>query len=427
MYSAARTLLAVMLLAAVPAAAAAQTYIPPKMIKQGNAGAAFGGAGSVTLKIFVKADGTVGPVSIEKSTDRRDDAAALEIAKNSTYRPGERDGQAIDAFYTIILNFTANSVAIEGQPGAPELTSVSALLRAEKYTEAKAAVQAYLVKMPDDAQALVLLGAANEYLNDTAGALTAFDKAGPIPEPYRNIAAKTYANAAVDAIKAKSNDRAVALATKALGLQESVNALFIRGTAQANAQNYAAALADLERAKILAITGKADPSTLNAIDAALTTAYLFGGQSAKGLELAQALKARDPGSRARVDTSIEASYSSQAAAALSAGKKDEAVTLLEQGAAALPARAAALYVQAASVLAQGTAVDWKRVKAEVDKALAVDANDARANYVAGVALASAKDVPGALVFLQKAKANAGSDAALNAEIDGALKALRARS
>ena len=424
---AARTLLAVMLLGAVPLAAAAQQYVPPKLLKQGSSTSTIGGVGSVTVKVFVKADSSVGSVEVEKSTNARDDAAATEIAKNSSYTAGVCDGKKIDAFYTFVLNFTANSVSIEGQPSVSELASATALLRAQKYAEAKADAQAYLVKQPGDPAALAVLGAADSFLNDTPGALAAFEKAGPIPEQFRNIAAKVYADAGVEALKARDNDRAIALATKALGLQESVNALYIRGTAYANAQNYTAAQGDMEKAKMMAIAGKADAATLNAIDAALTTAYLFGGQSAKGLALAQALKARDPAGAARVDTAIEAYYTNQAAAAVTAGKKDEAVSVLETGAAAVPARAVSLLVQAANVLAQGTTVDWKRVKAEADKALAIDANDARANYIAGVALGNAKDNAGALTFLQKAKANAASDSALSAQIDAAIRSIRSRT
>lgn len=420
-------LLAVVLFGAIPIAAHAQSYAPPKIVKQGSTTATVAGSGSVTVKVFVKADGSAGPVTVEKSTNGRDDAAAAEIAKTSTYKPGLRDGKAIDAFYTYVLKFTGNSVAVETDANAngAEIAAATALIRAGKYAEAKTQLQAYLVTHPDDPDPHVLLGVAGAYLNDAAGATAAFDKAGTIPERYKVVAAKAYADAAVDALKAKNNDRAIALAGKALALQENVNALFIRGTAYANAQNYAGATADLEKAKGMATAGNADAATLNAIDASLATSYVFGGQAPKGIALAQALKARDPGN-SRVDDTLASYYNQQAAAAVAAGKKEEAVTLLETAATAVPARAVILYVQAANVLSQGTAVDWKRVKAEVDKALALDAKDARANYVAGVALANAKDLTGALVYLEKAKANAGSDAALSAQIDAALKTLRAR-
>ena len=116
-------------------------------------------------------------------------------------------------------------------------------------------------------------------------------------------------------------------------------------------------------------------------------------------------------------------YNQQAVAAMNAGKKAEAVADLENAAKAVPSRAVVLYVQAANVLSQGDKPDWKAVKAEADKALAIDPNDARANYVAGIALANGGDGKSALPLLQKAKANAGSDASLGADIDKAIAQL----
>ena len=108
---------------------------------------------------------------------------------------------------------------------------------------------------------------------------------------------------------------------------------------------------------------------------------------------------------------------------MQAGKRDDAVADLENAARAVPARAVALYVQATNILSGGLSPDWKRVKAEADKALAIDPNDASANYVAGIALANQGDRSGAIPYLQKAKANAGPDAALGAQIESVLKNL----
>ena len=220
--------------------------------------------------------------------------------------------------------------------------------------------------------------------------MAAFDQAGTIPERFQVAAAKAYADAAVAALKAKNNDLAIALADKALAQQVNVNTLFIRGTAYANAQKYPQAIADLERAKTNAVSGKADTATMNAIDASLATSYIFGGQTDKGVALAKALKARDP-SNTRVDDTLAAYYNQQAIAAMNAGKKAEAVADLEAAAKAVPSRAVILYVQAANILSQGDKPDWSVVKAEADKALAINANDARANYVAGIAQAVGMD------------------------------------
>ena len=412
-------------LAALPLAAPAQTstfYTPPKIVKQAPPRLPIAGPGAVTVQVFVRKDGSLGPAKVQKSTNHGDDAAALDIAKHSSYRPGARDGKPIDAFYTIALKFDGGSVVNDTGTKSSELLATNALMRANKFAEAKASAQAYLSAHPGDKDAQALLGVSDAYLNDSAGAAAAFDAAGTIPEKFKIVAAKAYSDAAVDALKAKNNDQAIALADKALSLSQNVNALFIRGTANANAQKYAPAIADLEKAKGMAVSGRADAATLNAVDSSLATAYVFGGQTEKGLALAKAVKQRDPGST-RVDDTLAAYYNQQAVAAMQAGKKDEAVSDLESAAKAVPSRAVVLYVQAANVLSQGTAPDWKRVKAEADKALAIDGNDARANYVAGIALANGGDSKAALPFLQKAKVNAGADASLNTDINTALQKL----
>ena len=420
--------------ALLPLAASATTsqfYAPPKVIKQGAATTPNVGKGTVRLKVFVKKNGTVGAISIVKSTNHGDDATAMEIAKASTYKPGARDGVPIDAFYTMDLKFTSSGVQADAGSGASAgasgggLAQANALVRAGKYADAKTEINAYLVSHPNDPGAEALLGVADAYLKDAAGATAAFDAAGTIPDRFKIVAAQAYGDAAVDALKAKSNDQAAALATKGLALQSNVNLYYIRGTAYANAQKYPQATADLEKAKELASTGHADATTINAIDASLATSYILGGQVDKGTALAKSVKQRDP-SNTRIDDALAAYYNQQAVTAMNAGKRDDAVAALEQGAAAVPSRAPALYVSAANALSSGNAPDWKRVKAEADKALALSPNDPRANFIAGIALANSNDAKNAIPYLQKAKANAGSDTDLNNQIDAALKKLGAK-
>ncbi|HEY6237046.1 MAG TPA: energy transducer TonB [Candidatus Elarobacter sp.] len=418
--------------ASAPLAASAQTgtfYTPPKLIKQGTATSPIGGTGAVTVQVFVHKTGAIGAVKVEKSTNHSDDAAALEIAKSSTYKPGVRDAKPIDAFYTMALKFSGTSVVNDTGTDSSTLLQANALIRANKFAEAKTELQSYLSAHPDDKNGQALLGVADAYTNDAAGAAAAFDAAGTIPDRFKIVAAKAYADAAVDALKAKNNDQAIALSDKALALQVNVNTLFIQGTAYANAQKYPQAIADLEKAKAQASSGNADSATINAIDASLATAYVFGGQVDRGLALAKALKQRDP-SNTRVDDTLAAYYNQQAVAAMQAGRKAEAVTDLENAAKAVPSRAVVLYVQAANILAQGDKPDWKAVKAEADKALALAPNDPRANYDAGIAVANMMDPKAgkpdtapAMAFLQRAKANAGSDAQLNGDIDKAIAAL----
>jgi len=331
---------------------------------------------------------------------------------------------ALALFATPLHAVVAATPAATPKPDARSLALAQAttLLRAGRYDAARTAMRAFLAKHPGDRGAELLLGVAAAFLGDNDAAVAAFDLAGTIPQRYAPLASKTYSDAAVDALKAKDNAKAVALANKSLGLQKNVNGLFLRGTAYGNAQRYPEAIADLEAAKAKATEGHADAATMNAIDGSLATSYIFGGQFDKGLALVQALKGRDPGNT-RMDDALAAYYNQQAIAAMNAGDRDGAVAMLEKAATTLPSRAVALYVQGANVLSQGTSVDWPRVKAEADKALALDSNDARANYVAGIALANSGNRPAAIPFLQKAKANAGTDAALGADIDAALSKL----
>lgn len=414
-------------LASFPLAALAQTsqfYSPPKIIKQGTATSPIVGKGSVTLKVFVKKNGAVGSVAVVKSTNHGDDAAAVEIAKSSTYKPGARDAKPEDAYYTLALKFNGSSVTSDTGSAAGEVAQANALIRAGKYADAKTQLQSYLTGHPSDRDAQALLGVADAYLNDAAGAAAAFDATGgAIPERFRVVANKAYSDAAIEALKAKNNDQAVAYADKALAMQPNVNGYYLRGTAYANAQKYPPAIADLEKAKSLA-AGKADAGTLGAIDSSLATAYLFGGQPDKGTALAAEVKRRDP-SNTRVDDALAGYYNQQATAAVQGGKRDQAVASLEAGAKAVPSRAVVLYTAAANVMSGGakSADDWKRVKAEADKALAANPNDAGALFIDGIASANAGDSATAKTTLAKAKANAGSDADLSAKIDTALAQL----
>ena len=69
----------------------------------------------------------------QKSTNHGDDAAALEIAKGSTYKPGIRDAKPIDAFYTMALKFNGSSVVNDTGTTSNQVVAANALIRANKY------------------------------------------------------------------------------------------------------------------------------------------------------------------------------------------------------------------------------------------------------------------------------------------------------
>jgi len=422
--------IAALALGAVPVSASAQTavfYVPPKLASRGTNTTPIAGKGTVTVKVFVHANGKAdAPSAVTKSTNPADNAAALEIAKTSTYKPASKDGKPADAFYTFVLSFTgAGAIGdASSETANGSLQKVAVLERGGNYAGAKAQLATYLQSKPNDKEANLLLGVADAFTDDFSAAATAFDKAGTIPAKYQTLAGKTYSNAAVAALKANQDDAAIAYAGKAIELAPSAEPYNIRGSAEYAQKKYDVAVADLEKARDLATAEKADNHQLAIIETNLTAAYMGSGQSDKGLAAAKEVGRLDPSITQTADL-IAQYYNDKATTLVKAGDRKGAADQLDAGAAAVPKYAVQLYSNAATILASDTKPDWKVVKAEADKALAIDPNDARSNYVAGVALANDKDTKDALTYLNKAQAAAktGNDADLSKQIDAALKQL----
>jgi Tfp pilus assembly protein PilF len=413
----------------VPVCAAAQTavfYVPPKLASRGSNSTPVSGKGTVTIKVFVHSNGKADvPSAVAKSTNHADDAAALQIARTSTYKPASKDGKPTDAYYTFVLNFTGGGGLSDAQSETNStLQQVAVQERNGNYAAAKAQLATYLQSKPDDKEANLLLGVADAFTDDFAAAAAAFDKAGTIPPKYRTLAGKTYANAAVAALKANDNDGAIAYAGKAIDLTPSAEPYNIRGSAEYAQKKYDVAESDLEKARDRATTEKADNHQLAVIETNLTAAYMGAGQSDKGLATAKEVARLDP-SITQTGDLIAQYYNDKATTLVKSGDRKGAADQLDAGAAAVPKYAVQLYGNAATILASDAKPDWKVVKAEADKALAIDPNDARSNYVAGVALANDKNTKDALTYLNKAQASAktGNDADLSKQIDAALKQL----
>ena len=417
-------------LGAVPVSISAQTavfYVPPKLASRGANTTPIAGKGTVTIKVFVHANGKADvPKVVAKSTNHGDDAAALEIAQTSTYKPASKDGKPTPAFYTFVLSFSGTGAASDATSATPSgaLQQVAALERNGNYAGAKAQLATYLQTDPDDKEANLLLGVADSFTDDFSASATAFDKAGTIPVKYKTLAGKTYANAAVAALKANDDDSAIAYAGKGIELAPSAGPYNIRGDAEYAQKKFDAAVTDLEKARDLATAEKADNHQLAIIETNLAAAYFGAGQADKGLATAKDVGRLDPSITQNGDV-IAQYYTEKASALVKAGDRTGAADQLDAGAAAAPKDAVQLYRDAATILANDTKPDWKVVKAEADKALAIDPNDARSNYVAGVALANDKDTKDALTYLNKAQASAktGNDADLSKQIDTALKQL----
>jgi len=227
---------------------------------------------------------------------------------------------------------------------------------------------------------------------------------------------------ALQAYNTHQYQQAVDLTTKTLAAKDNIEALYIRGNAYNAMGNFAAAITDFEKAKTLTAAAGGGPM-LMAINNSLITSYMFGGQTDKGVAAYHEMKAKNP-TDTRPDDTLVQGFQSQANNAVRAGKIPDAIAALERAATEVPAKAGPLYAIAAYYMSTAQGADWKKVQAEAGKALAVDPNNARANFVMGVALANSNDTPGAIAALQKAKANAGSDANLARDVDAALTQLQ---
>jgi TonB family protein len=418
-------LLACAAIVAIPIAASAQTdatYTPPKVIEQGKTSAAPGGNGDVTVQVLVKKDGSSTVIKVLKSSNAADNAAALEIAKTSKYKAAIRNGQQVDAFYDYVLSFGKDGATSAVGGTASALTSI----RAGKYDDAKAQLQTYLQDHPADTNAYTLLGVADAFSGDAAGASAAFDKAGTVPDQYKALALQSYEKNAGALLEAKKYPEAIAAAGHAIDLNpQSLQGYDVRGIAYADMQNDAAAIADLQKARSIAVTLKADDKTQVSIAYSLAVAQLDAGQFGEAATTAKFVAASDGVRSAQLDKYAYVAVSNAAITLANQGKISESVSRFESGATAFPASAAAFYAQAASVLATDKKPDWEKVKAEAQKALALDPNSGRADFILGIAAANQKDSKGALDYINKAKASPdyGSDAALAKQIDAALKQL----
>jgi TonB family protein len=412
-------------LAAVPLAASAQTtstYIRPKVLSHGSNASALAGDGSVTVQVLVKKDGSFSVIKVIKSSNVGNNAAALEIAKSSKFKPATRDDQPVDAYYDYVLNFGGGVVSVDSGGNAGALASI----RAGKYDEAKTALQSELQTNPSDTEAYTLLGVADAFSNDAAGAAAAFDKAGTIPDQYKTLAEQSYENAATSLLDAQKYADAITAAGHAIDLNpQSLKGYNVRGLAATGLQNYSAAIADLQKARTIAVALKADQPTMVTIAFNLTVAQLDAGQFGEAATTEKDVARFDGPRSAQLEKFAYVAISNAGIELAKAGKTAESVSRFESGANAFPAQAGALTAQAASVLATDKKPDWDKVKAEAGKALALDPNSGRAQFILGIAAANQKDPKTALDYMKKAKGTSdyGADPALAKQIDNALKQL----
>jgi hypothetical protein len=374
---------------ALPALAQyANEFTPAKLVRQGTTTHDIAGSGKVIVQVQVNADGSHKVVKIISSTNPGDNAAAMEIAQSSTYRPAHKGTTATAAFYDFTLRFNGKSVAQTDTGGemSSSAAAVAALIRQKNYAEAKSRAQAGLASSPDDATLREMLGVAAYNSGDEATAAQAFDKVPTIGKQFQPAAASAFASAAV---KLADTDPALALtyAQKAYAIDPNTNSRFALGVAQlANKQN-AEALTTLKAAHESAIRD----SSLNAqaksnIDAQLMTAYLANNDPAGAQALAAEIKQLDPSSpvAARV---MGNTYLRTGIDDANAKNYTEAIVQFDKAAQQGDTQVSVTaYTQAAFAYAKMPKPDFKTMQSYADKALALEPNNPEANFAEGISL-----------------------------------------
>jgi tetratricopeptide (TPR) repeat protein len=416
-----------------------------KLTHRADTSVPIAGSGTVVIQVQVNADGSHKVTRIIRSTNPGDNAAAMDIANNSTYSPQHRGKTPVTGFYDYTLVFHGKSVATtKGMVSSGTSAQVDKLIHAGKYDSAKAMVSQALASKPNDSTLNQQLATIDYFMKDYSGAATAFEKVGAskLSKPFIPVAAQSYAMAAVQ-LAPTDTATAVSFAQKAVTLAPSDGTYYILGSAQVQAGNAAAAIPNLEKARTLA----AADSKMNAkarvnIDASLLQAYIKTGDSASAKTIEDEVMRLDPTNTA-VKRTIGNQYLAAGNDASKAGKHEDAIasflTAAKQGDndVAVTAYASAALEENTILNAQKTPPvpnDYlTKMKPYADQALALNPNDALANYANGVALAGAWIVGGkqkadlksqALDALNKARAEAQAQGnmSLAFNIDSFIKA-----
>ncbi len=378
----------------------ANEFVPAKLLKQGTTTQAIAGSGKVVVQVQINANGTHKAVRVISSTNSADNAAAMEIAQNSTYRPAHRGTTPITAFYDFTLKFSGKSVATNPSEAGPETggggggstaispaaQQVAALLRSHQYAEAKSKAQMLLISSPSDDSLRQMLGVASYDSNDFEGAAAAFDKVPNIGSEFRPAAAQSFAQAAV---KLASSDPTQSLdyAHKAMSLSPDTNSKFAMGVAQLANNDNAGALESLKSAHDGAMNDSKIPlaSKVN-IDAELEQAYIANKDMQGAQSVAAQIKQLDPSSAAGT-RAMGTSLLKSGQAAFQAKDMVTALSDFDQAAALGDTTiAVTANVAAAFAVAQSAKPDYKRMQTYADKALALQPNNPQANFAEGIAL-----------------------------------------
>ena len=149
----------------------ANEFTPAKLISQGKTTHDIAGSGTVVVQVQVNADGSHKVIKVLRSSNAGDNAAAMDIAQTSSYRPAHRGDKAETSFYDFTLKFNGKSVAStpsESGGGAmpsggtvtPAAGQVAALIRQGQYHQAVSKAQGALLESPGDESLRQMLGIA---------------------------------------------------------------------------------------------------------------------------------------------------------------------------------------------------------------------------------------------------------------------------
>lgn len=385
----------------------ANQFSPAKLVHRADSSVPIAGSGTVVIQVLVNANGTHQVTHIIRSTNPGDNAAAIDIAKNSTYTPQHRGKTPVTGFYDFTIVFHGKTVAGGGGGGGLFVTGAAAkadkLIHSGKYAQAKALLQPALASNPNDPTLNQQMAAVDYFLQDYTGAAASFDKVSNISKPFLQVAAQSYAMAAVK-LSPTDSATAVSYGQKAVVMAPSAPTYYILGSAQLQAGDTDDAITSLVKARSLAQTDpKSDVKAKVNIDSTLLQAYLKAGNTAAANPIESEILQLDP-SNTTVKRMAGNQYLAAGNAASSAGKHDEALndflTAAKQGdnAVAVTGYASAALEENYLINAQKTPAvpnDYlTKMKPYADQALALDPNNALANYALGVAMTGAWIVGG---------------------------------
>lgn len=414
---------------AMPSVAQAQAagqctnFTIAKLVRQGTTTQSVAGRGVVKIQVQVNADGTAKAMKVISSTNSGDNAAAMDIANNSTYKPATCSGKSQTTFYDFQMKFNGKSATAD--VGNASTRPIEAAIRAGHYDDAISKANAALLASPGDQGVLQLLAIAQYYDKQTGDAAATFDKVTNVSKNYAAIAASAFADAAVAAAP-KDPASALSYANKAVALAPNSNSRFALGVAQAANKDYADAITTLK-----AVRAKStDSKTSLAIDRQLLSAYLNSNDTANADATAADMKTLDPSgnaaSLAMASHYLEAGNTLMNAKNFADAQKQFDLAI-KTGA---PEAQVTANTDAAFAELSMPKPDYGKAEAYAEKALAANGNSAEANYAAGVAAGNlfatskkAADRTKALSYLNKADglAKAAGNMGLALQIEQQIK------